>query len=432
MPSSRKPPNRYRLLTQTIASFVKNEYTPQIVHRLDRVVQGELGQLAEKLGVSLSVSKPREAPASVQRSRKEVNEFDALLEALQGESDWKVKCEIIEDISKRLQREGAEVPGELVEQMLDYTYDYNFKICITAMNILLTLTDRHPTVTHSKLKKIEEIMMEKICDLKMAVRQIAAKVLKKIFNNSNKDSARRILGKLSNCSVIGKEEILTFLGDYFSGVVPVDLNLVLGEVATQLSNENTKIKIKTLDCLVRISLSGDVEECKYILGKKLNRVYYDMFLDRLRERNGEKDTNKWEEKNGNINKGATWQAERSPNMVESANDRFMTKVEFGRKVEKTAEEEDFTYEAPTFGGLVEQPPKSKGVMMGTSHSTHHTHSSYETDESNRSKLSKRQVSEKYQPSAMVMSVDSEMTEEKKLPLKPKPVKRGTVTNSSDI
>ena len=128
-----------------------------------------------------------------------------LLEALQGESDWKVKCEIIEDISKRLQKEGANVPGELVEQMLDYTYDYNFKICITAMNIIFALTDRHPKVTQPKLKKIEEIMVEKICDLKMAVRQIAAKILKKIFNNTNKDSARRILGKLLNCSVIGKE-----------------------------------------------------------------------------------------------------------------------------------------------------------------------------------------------------------------------------------
>ena len=120
--------------------------------------------------------------------------------------------------------------------MLDYTYDYNFKICITAMNIILALTDRHPKVTQPKLKKIEEIMVDKICDLKMAVRQIAAKILKKIFNNTNKESARRILAKLLNCSVIGKEEILTFIGDYFSTAVPADLNLVLGEVATQLSN----------------------------------------------------------------------------------------------------------------------------------------------------------------------------------------------------
>ncbi len=38
----------------------------------------------------------------------------------------------------------------------------------------------------------------------MAVRQIATKILKKIYNNSSKDSAKKIFSKLSNCSVIGK------------------------------------------------------------------------------------------------------------------------------------------------------------------------------------------------------------------------------------
>ena len=78
-------------------------------------------------------------------------------------------------------------------------------------------------------------------------------------------------------------------------------------------------------------MSCDVEECKYILGKKLNRVYYDMFLDRLRERSGEdRQGRRWDDQNANINKGATWQADRSPYMADPPNDRFMTKVEFGR------------------------------------------------------------------------------------------------------
>lgn len=47
-------------------------------------------------------------------------------------------------------------------------------------------------------------MVEKICDLKMAVRQIAAKVLRKIFDSGNKESPRKLLNKLSNCSVVGK------------------------------------------------------------------------------------------------------------------------------------------------------------------------------------------------------------------------------------
>ena len=63
----------------------------------------------------------------------------------------------------------------------------------------------YPVEVKTKLKKIEDVMVEKICDLKMAVRQIASKVLRKIFDNGSKDSVKKMLAKLSNCSVVGKE-----------------------------------------------------------------------------------------------------------------------------------------------------------------------------------------------------------------------------------
>ena len=97
------------------------------------------------------------------------------------------------------------ISENFIEGMLDLTYDYNFKICITAMNITLTLMVQYPKEIRPKIKKIEDVMIEKICDLKMAVRQIAGKVLKKIFDNESKDSVRKLLNKLSNCSVVGKE-----------------------------------------------------------------------------------------------------------------------------------------------------------------------------------------------------------------------------------
>jgi hypothetical protein len=66
-----------------------------------------------------------------------------------------VKSDIIEDISRKLQAEPApDVPSSLVDRILDLTYDYNFKICITAMNILLTLVLRYPQQSASKLPKI--------------------------------------------------------------------------------------------------------------------------------------------------------------------------------------------------------------------------------------------------------------------------------------
>ena len=72
------------------------------------------------------------------------------------------------------------------------------------MNIILSLMVSHPTSTKNKLSKIEDVMVEKICDLKMAVRQIAVKILKKIFDSGSKESPKKILSKLATCSVVGK------------------------------------------------------------------------------------------------------------------------------------------------------------------------------------------------------------------------------------
>lgn len=44
----------------------------------------------------------------------------------------------------------------------------------------------------------------------------------------------------------------------------------------------TKIKIKTLDCLVMITLkSGELEVSKNIIGTSINQVYYEMYIEKL-------------------------------------------------------------------------------------------------------------------------------------------------------
>jgi hypothetical protein len=58
--------------------------------------------------------------------------------------------------------------------------------------------------------------------------------------------------------------------------------------------------MKAIETLVKISLSTDLDECKRVLNKKLNKVYYDMFLERLKDRN----CDRWED---NKNKGASFQ-----------------------------------------------------------------------------------------------------------------------------
>lgn len=63
--------------------------------------------------------------------------------------------------------------------------------------------------------------------------------------------------------------------------------------------------MKSIDALVKISQNTDAEECKRVLIKKLNKVYYDMYNERLRD----KPTDRWED---NKNQAASYQVERSP------------------------------------------------------------------------------------------------------------------------
>lgn len=93
----------------------------------------------------------------------------------------------------------------MLEKVLDLTYDYNFKTCITSMNVLLTIVSLYSTKITPRHRQIEDVIIDKICDLKMAVRQLASKILRKLYPNHSKDFLKRLLNKLNNCSVVGKE-----------------------------------------------------------------------------------------------------------------------------------------------------------------------------------------------------------------------------------
>jgi hypothetical protein len=81
-------------------------------------------------------------------------------------------------------------------------------------------------------------------------------------------------------------------------------------------------------------------------------------------------------------------------------------VEFSKKAERAPQEDtmyDFKFEAPTFGGVEKREEnKSKGVMLGTSHTSNETYSSYDAriDDSANSKFSKKSNTEHYRPSGL--------------------------------
>lgn len=60
------------------------------------------------------------------------------------------------------------------------------------------------------------------------------------------------------------------------------MNKVIEAVCPLMDDLKTKIKIKTLDILVLISLKAhNIEEVKNLLITKLNQVYYEMYCEKL-------------------------------------------------------------------------------------------------------------------------------------------------------
>lgn len=45
----------------------------------------------------------------------------------------------------------------------------------------------------------------------MAIRQIASRILKKIYLLNERELVRKLMQKLGQCSVVGKEEVINFM-----------------------------------------------------------------------------------------------------------------------------------------------------------------------------------------------------------------------------
>ena len=148
--------------------------------------------LASKLNITLKINrqaKYQEEPSedleeirlSTGKLRISDGELESCLAILNSNDDWKSKAEAIEEIHRRLADSyKLSLPPTLVQKVLDLTYDYNFKTCHTAMNILLTLVSHYSEAVADELPSIQSVTLDKICDLKMAVRQVANKILRKL------------------------------------------------------------------------------------------------------------------------------------------------------------------------------------------------------------------------------------------------------------
>ena len=76
----------------------------------------------------------------------------------------------------------------------------------------------------------------------------------------------------------------------YPNIIVYNWEKVLKEISPLLEDVKTKIKIKSVECLVVVSLKTNKEICKKILSMSLNKVYYEMYLDKLKSKNEEFNT----------------------------------------------------------------------------------------------------------------------------------------------
>lgn len=79
-----------------------------------------------------------------------------------------------------------------------------------------------------------------MCDSKLAIRQVASKTIKELIcGKSQRNILRLLMQKLANCSLLGKEEIISLVQDVYSKQQELDNTdylMVVQEIASLLYN----------------------------------------------------------------------------------------------------------------------------------------------------------------------------------------------------
>lgn len=77
------------------------------------------------------------------------------------------------------------------------------------------------------MKQIEEVLVEKMCDMKLAIRQLAGKIIKEVVGGGKEAEMERerektnnimrlLMHKLQTCSLLGKEEIIGLVMEIYA------------------------------------------------------------------------------------------------------------------------------------------------------------------------------------------------------------------------
>lgn len=101
--------------------------------------------------------------------------------------------------------------------MLELTNDLNFRTRITSLETLGFFVNEYFRELRTFQERLEDILADKICDMKAAMRKEASKICRELIITYNEHRIVRILmQRVKTCSFAGKEEILDLMHDVYT------------------------------------------------------------------------------------------------------------------------------------------------------------------------------------------------------------------------
>ncbi|KAL4466847.1 hypothetical protein ABPG74_010444 [Tetrahymena malaccensis] len=222
---------------------------------------------------------------------------DQIFKDLLNEKDWRSRTSAIEEINSQIDNIQEftilfQKLDEFISILIKLINDTNFKISLTALQIISKISKHEQFNNPNIIDKIAPQIVSKLGDSKVAIRTQVIKIIRehiKLFGQFKWLDA--CLSGLKSKNANTKEEVLSLVTQLYLDI-PIMCNYnydkVLREVAPLIEDTKTKIKIKCVDCMVIVTMKNNKENCKKLIASILNKVYNDMFVEKLQQKIQEK------------------------------------------------------------------------------------------------------------------------------------------------
>lgn len=161
--------------------------------------------------------------------------------------------------------------------------DCNFKVSLTSLQILQKLIRMKQFGTQQMHNLICTKLIEKLGDSKLAIRQTVNTIIVEHFTLFKQVFwVDYLIGSLSDKNQHIKEEILNIIIQMYKiDIIDYNYQKILLAIIPLLEETKTKIRIKSLECLVAITLRNNAQTCQIFLSQQLSAANYSQYQEKL-------------------------------------------------------------------------------------------------------------------------------------------------------